>query len=196
MRLTERSVYDQRGNLLEQTGFPEVCVGGTNRGGACLSHTDCPVSSCGITTRTTYDVRDNVSTTTDPAGNTWSFLHDVQGNLISERDPLGHETTHGYVRPPWQQPALPGEEERSAPRPAATTNPRGYVSSCEYVTGQLWSATGPLGGTVQHAYDLLGRRNSTTDPLGSAGVPDHTACVEYSDEGLIVAQSFLCNPFC
>lgn len=134
----------------------------------------------GSTIQTSYDNRGRQTTTTDPKGNvtsytyddldykssvtlpgmenmigavnTLSFVHDPEGNLVSETDKNGLTTTYEY----------------SARNLVISQNRDGLGSKtfAYDANGNLLSETDWKGQEIKHTYDDLNRRISTTNRLG------------------------------
>jgi RHS repeat-associated protein len=79
------------------------------------------------------------------------FTYDALGNLLTERDPLGHITSYAYD---------------ALGRVVSRTDPLGRTTSFTYdASGAVLSQTRADGQVTSHAYDAVGRRVSTTDAL-------------------------------
>lgn len=115
------------------------------------------------TTSYTYDAADNLTSVTDPNGNTTTYRYDDFRRLAREESPVSGVTEHAYD---------------PAGNLVSTIDARGAISTRTYdPADRLLSATSLLAGrpteTVTHAYDDptpgafgLGRLASLTDPSG------------------------------
>lgn len=92
-----------------------------------------------------------LSSITDPLGNTTSGTYDSSGNLLSVTDPLGNTTSATY---------------NQAGQPVTITDPLGNQSQATYSTGNLASITDPLGRTISAFIDSATRYSAIIDPLG------------------------------
>jgi RHS repeat-associated protein len=133
----------------------------------------------GNRTTFTYDLYGNITTKTDPLGNTWSYTyisgsdlvetetdptnivtrykHDANGNVTSKTmdadGSLSSSTTYTYD---------------SNGNKTSVTDPLGNQTAIEYdANGKITRATGPLGEITIFTYDERGNQLTETDPLGN-----------------------------
>lgn len=128
-----------------------------------------------------YDVRGNVVSSTDPGGNTsagtWSeannatayfvvrtgtttvrgfttaYAYDAKANLVSTTDPGGNRTLFGYDASGFLN---------------KTVSARGYTTWIVYnASGYLIKTVDPLNDVTQYGYDIVGRVTSSTDPMNA-----------------------------
>lgn len=133
----------------------------------------------GDTWATTYGVRANLLSTTDPGGNvssrqwlevsnattylvlpassmtyrgfTTSYAYDWKGNRISVTDSGGNVTQYAYDASGFLN---------------QTVSPRGYTTWFVYNgSGWLVKRVDPMNDVTQYGYDAIGRQTSATDPL-------------------------------
>jgi RHS repeat-associated protein len=95
-----------------------------------------------------------VSSVTDPLGNTARFDYDGQGNLRVATDPLGRSTVLTY---------------NAAGQPLTVTDPLDHTTRYTYELGDLVTVADPLGHQTRRFVDNAGRHASTTSPLGQIG---------------------------
>ncbi len=137
------TVYDADGDVTSQT------VADTTGGDASRTVTS------------TYNSDDQLTSTTDPAGNKTSYTYDAFGNLASQTDPAGNVTDYAY-------------------------NPNGQL-----LTTTLENFTGIPSGSQQAApltqstqtYDPAGRLASVTDSMSN------TTAYTYTDNGLLATET-------
>ncbi len=115
--------------------------------------TQLALTSNAVTTSLAYNPQYyELSSITNPLGNTTSATYDPNGNLVAVTDPLGNTTTATY---------------NSAGQPVSITDPLGNQSQLTYSNGNLTSVTDPLGRTVSGFVDSATRYSALTDPLGN-----------------------------
>ncbi|MFG3053820.1 fibronectin type III domain-containing protein [Kitasatospora sp. NPDC048239] len=158
-----------------------------------VSHVD----AVGGRTSYTYDDRLNLTSVTDPNGNTARMSYDEAGNLVSRTLPGSPSGTESWTydtrhNPLTQTDALgntttftydTANHLRSALTPGGSRTEFGYTSGglVETVTrnghtttngydqaGNLVSTTDPTGGRTTFGYDGAGRLLTRTDPRGNA----------------------------
>jgi RHS repeat-associated protein len=118
----------------------------------------------GQITRMEHDARGNLTRTTDPAGNAWSFAYDANDNLMSSTTPLGETTRYMY-------------NERS--KLSKITSPTGKDSIFNYdAKGQVVAMTDPNGHKSSFEYDRFGNLTAIIDALGE------TTRISYDAHGL------------
>jgi RHS repeat-associated protein len=108
-----------------------------------------------------------LSTTTDPIGNTTNLAYDNSGNMIVATDPLGNTASFTY---------------NAAGQPTTVTDSLGNQTQLTYSNGDLVSTTDPSGRTVSRFVDGAGRVAAVTDPLG------HTSRTVYNPLNEIIAS--------
>ena len=170
--------YDDAGNLVASTEFPQSCIGGPAQGASCDTDADCPGSSCGLHQSMTYDLHEKPRATTDHYGNTTTFGYDAHQNLVTVSDSLGYTIVNTYD---------------AAGRHAAVTDPAGRTSCTavyDSVLDQPTTVYNPvdadLDGTLDHVrytYDSMGRRTTVTDPNGN------TTTFAYDENGRILSET-------
>ena len=115
--------------------------------------TQLALTSNAVTTSLTYNPQYyELSSITDPLGNTTSATYDTNGNLVAVTDPLGNTTSATY---------------NSAGQPVTMTDPLGNQTQLNYNAGNLVSVTDPLGRTMSAFVDSATRISGITDPLGN-----------------------------
>ena len=113
---------------------------------------------------TTYqpDMLGQVLTTTMPLSTHTHMQYDALGRVIAQTDPLGVITTFTYDA----NGRLTHVVENAVPGAAATTT-QNVTTTFVYDPGaNLINQIDANGHAITHTYDLLGRRTTTTDPLG------------------------------
>jgi len=75
-----KDVSDVRGNLTSRTEFLGASPSATNT----------------LTTTYAYDANNAMKSMVDPSGNTWTWTHDLRGNVITARDPDAGTSTTSY----------------------------------------------------------------------------------------------------
>jgi RHS repeat-associated protein len=137
--------------------------------GNTTSTTQLAGTSNAATTTKAYGAPFNqVSSTTDPLGNTTTFAYDGNGNMIGVTDPLGDTTALAY---------------NSAGQPTSITDALGSQTQLTYSLGNLVGTTDPLGRASTMFVDGAGRIAATTDPLG------HTSRIAYNALGKIASTT-------
>ncbi|HEY0870300.1 MAG TPA: DUF6531 domain-containing protein, partial [Acidothermaceae bacterium] len=106
----------------------------------------------GNTTNYLYDANGNRIAVTDALGNTTAFTYDANGNRLSETDPLGNVTGYTYD---------------TNNNMLSQTDPLGHVTTYTYdAHGNRLSQTDAAGGVHTWTYTAGGQVASETDPLG------------------------------
>ncbi len=96
----------------------------------------------------------DITSATNPDGNSWSYAYDAAGDLTSVTDPLGKATAATYD---------------SIGRQLSVTNPAGHTTSATYDSyGDPLTVTDPDGHVTKYSYDADHELVSTTDPLGDS----------------------------
>jgi len=94
----------------------------------------------------------DITSMTDPDGNTAKYTYDTYGNRNSVTDPLGDTTTTTYNLDGW---------------PLSVIDPRGKVTKNTYDNrGNLVTVTDSLAHVTTYGYDGDRNRTAVTDPLG------------------------------
>jgi RHS repeat-associated protein len=107
----------------------------------------------GDTTQYRYDSSGNKTEVIDPDGNTTTFTYDANGNVLTQTDPLGGVTTSTY------------DANNNL---LSQTDPLGRTTSYTYDTsGQKTSEADPAGGVWHWTYSATGQQASQTDPNGN-----------------------------
>jgi RHS repeat-associated protein len=190
---TTEYTYDAAGRVIQTK---DLATGATaskayNIGGQLLSETD----SLGRTTSFTYDRNGKVASTTNPLGQTYTYVYGGSSTTII--DPLGRKTT---------------STNNDYYLPSSTTFNNGAKTSVEYLyTNNLQEAKDyptrvvDVGGRVRtYGYDADGNLTTTTDLAGKAytyqygnnGVSDITSPTgakinyEYDDQGNLTKLSY------
>jgi RHS repeat-associated protein len=190
---TTEYTYDAAGRVIQTK---DLSTGATatkayNIGGQLLSETD----SLGRTTSFTYDRNGKVASTTNPLGQTYTYVY--AGSSTTIIDPLGRKTT---------------STNNDYYLPSTTTFNNGSKTSVEYLyTNNLQEAKDyptrvvDVGGRVRtYGYDADGNLTTTTDLAGKAytykygnnGVSDITSPTgakinyEYDDQGNLTKLSY------
>jgi YD repeat-containing protein len=103
---------------------------------------------------TTYGYTGGLLTsTTDPLGNTTSYVYDSAGRMVRSIDPLGNSTTNLYD---------------NLGNLTQTINALGAATTFTYdAERNRTSVTDANGGTTRYSYDSMNRLASATDPLGA-----------------------------
>jgi RHS repeat-associated protein len=125
-----------------------------------------PLAGTSSVRTTTYGYGDpahpgDVTSSTDPDGNSSLFSYDTYGDLISSTDPLGNKATYAYD--------ISGRLiSRVSPRGNASgADPASYTTSYSYdAFGDLLKQTDPLGHVTSYTYDADRNRTSVTDAKG------------------------------
>lgn len=116
-----------------------------------------------------YDLTGRLNSFTDPMGNEISFIHDENGNLISEEDPLGRVREHVYD---------------SLDRRIQSTFPDGNTVHTEYdAVGNVISTTDKAGNATLYEYDKLNRLTAVEDALGGRTL------YGYDEAGNLISQT-------
>ena len=152
-RLTLVDSYDARGDLIEE----QAIGGGTTR-----------------TSTWTYNSEGQVTSVTDPLGNTQSYGYDADGNLISSTDASGRTTQETYDAQGNLTSVIAPDgtvEETltydSAGNPLTVTLADGSTWTYTYDSaGRLLTSTDPLGNTTRWSYNALGQPVTLTNPDG------------------------------
>ncbi len=98
-----------------------------------------------------------------------AYVYDKVGNLLSETDPLGHESDYVYD---------------SRNRHVQTTDPELGVTSYTYdAAGNTLSLTDPDDNTTSWTYDNLNRVTAETDPLS------HSTLYQYDADGEVTQKT-------
>lgn len=133
---TRSQTYNDESGVVKTTTFTE------KDGGQWLYSYDITTATLksktdpyGNTTSYTHDSNLNMLTKTEPVAGTMTYTHDAFGNVLTATDPLKQTTTYTYNH-----------------------------------FGQMTSATDPLGRTTTNTYDDKGNLTQTIDPLGGKTV--------------------------
>jgi len=132
-------------------------------------------AQCGALPRPLSTVWENVTSTTDPSGNSTLYGYDSSGNVTTQFAPLTDSAA-----------AITAYTYNSFGEVLAMTDPLGNVTSNSYDThGNLLTVTTPrpngsTSASVTHfAYNSLGELTQITDPL------NHVTTMTYTPAGLI-----------
>ncbi|MFH0803341.1 MAG: RHS repeat-associated core domain-containing protein [bacterium] len=108
-----------------------------------------------IVTTFTYEPDfSQVTSATDPNGNTSTFTYDSKGNRLTTTNPLGETSSFSYDK---------------HGQLTSVTDASGYTTTFSYdMTGNLTSVCDPLQNTWTFGYDERGNRVSAQDPLNHA----------------------------
>jgi len=125
-----------------------------------------PLTGTSSVKTTTYAYGDSshpgeVTSSTDPNGNTAHYGYDAYGDLTSTADPLGNSTTYAYD-------AIGRRTSMVSPRGNVSGgNPAQFTTTYNYdAAGNLLKQTDPLGHATSYAYDADNNRTSATDASG------------------------------
>jgi len=109
-----------------------------------------------------------LTSVTDPDGNTSRFGYDPNGDLTSVTDPNGHTTSYTY--------GCPSGCLDNIGWPYSTTSPTGGVTTSSFdADGNKLSSTDPDGHRTTSSYDADGNVVSVTDPDGNITTTDYNA---------------------
>lgn len=143
---TTTYAYDANGNLLSQS-------------------TPLDSSNSGTTSTTTYtygtgSAAGEVTSSTNPDGDTTNYGYDNAGDQTSMTDALGQTSTQAYD---------------ADGRLTSVTTPGEHTTNYSYdADGELTQVTDPLGRSTTYVYDADGNRAAVTDPNG------HTTSYSYN----------------
>lgn len=155
---TTTSTYDPQNDLTSVTDPLQVTTTNTYDAKGELTSVSTPLYGPGSYSATTtygYDPGrpGDITSVTDPNGNTSSYGYDADGDRTSATDPLGDRTTYAHDQ---------------LGRPTSSTSPLGYTTTYTYdALGRLTSTTNPLGDVTRASFDALGDQVSTTDAAGN-----------------------------
>jgi len=141
--------------------------------GDVITHTLARASDIGIEATATYDALGRLYQQHGMHGQALTYAYDVDDNVVSVTDALGHATA-------WQYDALNRVTQSTnanggitkytydlADHVATVTDPRGLVTAYAYDgLDLLWGQASPDTGTTTFAYDAYGRRTSMTRANG------------------------------
>jgi|GEM_PF-1418275 len=170
-------------------------------------------NALGEATRTEYGTPGNRQTrTTDAGGFQWIDTYDRSGRVISQRNPLGHETRYGYdehgnrtaITDANGNTMLLGYDERG--NVLAQTNALGEVTLRTYhpFFNKPLTETDPVGWTTTNSYDPNGNLLARSDVLGplasysyttngllrtATDANGHTTTNTYNTIGFVTAQT-------
>ncbi|MEO9215339.1 MAG: RHS repeat-associated core domain-containing protein, partial [Rhodanobacter sp.] len=137
--------------------------------GDVVIHTVARGGDIGVEQKTTYDELGRVHQRQGMHGQTLTYAYDVDDNLVSVTDALGHVNKYQYdaFNRVTQSIDPNGGITKStydlANHVSTVTDPRGLVTAYTYDgLGQLWSQSSPDTGNTTFAYDAYGRRSSLT----------------------------------
>jgi RHS repeat-associated protein len=124
-------------------------------------------TSNAVTTEFAYNSQfSELTTITDPLGNTSVLTYDDNGNLLTLEDPLGNTNSLAY---------------NSNGQPTMIQDAQGNQTQLTYSLGNLVSISDPLGRSVSRFVDGAGRVAAITDPL------NHTTRVNYDAASEVVS---------
>jgi RHS repeat-associated protein len=164
-----RFSYDQKGNLVQR-------------------QTEDPVSRKTITTTLTYDDFENVTSVTNPLGETWTYVYDPFQNLLKMTSPLGRETSFSYdFKGQLESITDPGGNITaftydSFGNPASVLDPLGKKTTLVYETAGMFlkSIKDARGKITKTAFDANGRLTKVTHPDGSSSLTTYDCCATTS----------------
>ncbi len=108
-----------------------------------------------------YDGYGNMTSSTDPEGNTTTYTHNYLGMPLTKTDPRGNTWTYEYDNAGNLITETGPSEDESEPN---------VITYTYDAVGNRTTQTDPLGGVVQFAYDIKDRLVKQTDPLGNETV--------------------------
>ncbi|MFL0808843.1 MAG: putative Ig domain-containing protein [Agarilytica sp.] len=159
--------------------------------------------SSGDTVEFIHDLINRREIIVDQLGRSWTYLYDVDGNILEEVDPDGNTITRTYDTD-GNELTVTDQNGNTATMTydtrgnlLSTTDPNGNTISASYDSdgriltettagggitqysydgnGNVLSISGPLGTGVTHAYDAQGNLLSTTDALGNVTLQSYDA---------------------
>ena len=139
-------------------------------GNALVEHVDAD----GGVTQYTYDSHLDITSITDPDGNTTTMTYDQAGHMLTRTAPAPLSYTESWTYDP------AGDVLTHTDGNGKTTH---YAY---YPDGDLESTTDPLGNKTSYTYDADGRALTVTDPRGNlTGAPSgsHTTTYTYDPSG-------------
>ena len=146
---SERLVYDDRGNVLEQT------------------------DALGGVTQLTYDNLDNLLSRTDPLNQTLHMKYDAKSRLIEEQNALGQTVKTTYTARGQEQTRTDARNYvftktyDAVGNLTAATDPLGnQIINTLDQQGLVIASRDAAGNTLHYTYDTFGNRLTETDPLG------------------------------
>lgn len=150
----------------------------------------------GNVTGFSYDGRGNLLSRTDPLGRQWSWTYDSFNNVLSEKapnpsstGPAAVQTTYGYssgrltsvTRRRYIDASAYDANTTTFTRAdtahpddvTSVTDPDSKITTFTYApsTGDVLTATDPLGNVTRYAYDTIGRMTSTAKPNSGTSYP-------------------------
>ena len=121
-----------------------------------------------------------VTTASDPSGNTWSYAYS-SGNLTSVTDPMGRKTSYSYDTGNSNSVLVHDMLTVTSPNSQANGPTPGQILTNQYTYGQVTQQTDPMGRITQLSYNT---NNATmvTDPDGFS--------TEYNSQNLYLTSKF------
>lgn len=113
-----------------------------------------------------------VTSATDSAGRTWEFAYDLQGNLATLTDPLGHETVFSYD-------AAHRMVDVTRTRSEATGQSAPIEWAVAYSGNRVSSVVDPLNPTAPHTFEYDGGTSTVSLLHDVAADPDVRAVTAY-----------------
>jgi RHS repeat-associated protein len=135
----------------------------------------------GNTSTFTYDSNGNRLTATNPLGETTSFSYDDFGQLISVTDADGNTTVYGYDRmgnlisvcDPLKNTSTFGYDERG--NRVSAQDPLNHTSIMTYnLNNQVRAVKDPMDHITTFSYDQNGKVSSVTDAKGNTTIYEYT----------------------
>jgi len=161
MQVTSITHNDKDGTSTESFAY--------DANGDVLTHTVARGSDIGVEETASYDALGRLYQHYGMHGQTLTYAYDVNGNVVSVTDALGHTTTNQYDalnRVTQSTDANGGITKYAydlADHVVTLTDPRGLATTYAYDgLGQLWNQSSPDTGTTTFTYDVYGRRYSMT----------------------------------
>jgi RHS repeat-associated protein len=145
----------------------------------------------------TYDSNGNLKAATDALGNSTNFTYDANHRLLTKANALGEVTVSntydaagkvsaqddGQSTTPLEEFAYSIDQTTGLPYTTYLSRSGGTLRQDYDNTGNLLSATDPLGGTETHTYDpTTGVRTGYFDPLG------HKSAFTYDASGYVTQR--------
>jgi RHS repeat-associated protein len=137
-----------------------------------------------------YNPHGDLTSFTDPDGNTWHYGYDDAGNRTSQTAPGGEQTTWGYDANEYlTSTTSPGNHTTTYTnnpygQPTEILDPLGHDTHASYdAAGNVTSETDPDGHTTGSTYDADSERTQITQPDGT------TLSTSYTSDGQVATQT-------